>query len=92
MAVYAIGLWLAAEAQATLQAVERISWQWLLGPLVGSDSVAVLVTLALTGWITVTTPVIAVSLTMATAWGGAWLTVLARSHFTFDSPSMAEIG
>jgi len=52
-------------------------WQSLLAPLVAAASVGILVTLAVTGRVTVPAAVISVSLTTATAWGGAWLFSLA---------------
>lgn len=91
VAVFGGVLWLAAEAQAALQATGRIRLQGILAPLIGSTSLLALVVVWWSGRATMTMLVIAFALPAAVAWGAAWLQTLHYAHGTARTASPDEI-
>lgn len=91
IAAYLLGLWVAAEAQAVLQATNRLLLQARLTPLVVVLSLASLVVLRWTERLTVDTAVIAVAAASTVIWLPAWLAVLARAGVRVVVPPAAEV-
>jgi O-antigen/teichoic acid export membrane protein len=89
IALVAISVWMAAEAQATLQATDRISWQASVAPVVALASIAALLLWAASGSRSLALAVLAFSTPPAIGWAATWLAAIARSHtrlgdLTFD--------
>jgi O-antigen/teichoic acid export membrane protein len=78
--MFALSVWLAAEAQATLQATDRISWQAAIAPLVAIASVLTLLLVFWLGLRSIRWAVLAVTVVPVIGWGYSWLYVLARSN------------
>ena len=80
---------MAAEAQATLQATDRISWQASVAPVVALASIGGLLLLAASGSRSLALAVLAFSAPPAIGWAATWLAAIAQSHtrigdLTFD--------
>ncbi len=88
---YAASLWLASEAQSTLQATDRVRAQGILGPLAGAAA-------ALGVWFAnqfsgdrLSAVVLCVAAFTGVVWGVTWLHALRRSHAAFGRPSLITI-
>ena len=92
VAVFALSVWLAAEAQASLQAMDRIHWQAALAPLVGLMSAAALVVLLWLGYRSLQSVVIATTLFPIVVWGNAWLFSLAQSSTRVERLELSAFG
>lgn len=79
VAIVFVAIWLAAEAQSTLQAIDRTRTQALIAPLSSSLAFAAVVLVSylrpasLVFW-----AVVATSLPAVVLWGGAWIVLLPR--------------
>ena len=80
VALFALNVWLTAEAQATLQAAGKLARQALVASVVGGLSVVVVMALLWSGQRSLASAVIAVNLLPIAAWGGTWLRMLWRSR------------
>jgi O-antigen/teichoic acid export membrane protein len=78
--MFALSVWLAAEAQATLQATDRISWQATIAPLIAIASVLSLLLVFAVGLRSIRWAVLAVTVVPGIGWGLSWLYALARSN------------
>ncbi|MDP2318071.1 MAG: polysaccharide biosynthesis C-terminal domain-containing protein [Acidobacteriota bacterium] len=80
VALAAISVWFAAEAQAALQAAGRIIWQATMAPVVAIASMAALTGLFVSGQSSLTLTVVAFAAPPILGWGAVWTYNLARSQ------------
>jgi O-antigen/teichoic acid export membrane protein len=80
VALLAVNVWIASEAQATLQATDRVIWQALLAPVAGVASIAALLTAATRGPISLDTAAAAFALPSILIWSLAWFFGLLRAR------------
>ena len=89
--VCALSLWVAAEAQAMLQATDRIGLQAAVGPLAALASIVAVWGVAASGAASVPAMVVAVSLTSVAVWGAAWGSSLIRARIGWRTPSSDDL-
>ena len=92
VALFALSVWLAAEAQATLQATDHIRWQAILTPLLGAGSAMAIVGLLWAGHRSLGAAVLVVTMFPIVGWGGALIFSLARSSTRLAKVDLHEIG
>lgn len=80
LAIVALSAWLSAEAQATLQASDRITWQAVVAPLVAGGSVLAVLILFWLDRRSLAATAIALTVPAIVGWGSAWLWGLVRSN------------
>jgi O-antigen/teichoic acid export membrane protein len=80
VALLAVSVWIASEAQATLQATDRVIWQALLAPLAGVASIVAVLMAATLGPLSVDRAAVAFALPPIVIWGTAWFSSLVRAH------------
>ena len=90
VAVAAAGLWIAAETQAALQAVDRIRMQASVGAIAGIASL-VAVYLVSERSTQLPTLVVAVFGTGGAIWGAAWIATLVRARVRWCRPTREEV-
>jgi O-antigen/teichoic acid export membrane protein len=76
VALVALSVWLAAEAQATLQATDRVIWQGLLAPLVVGLSGLGLLVLLWSDRRSLGGSIVAFTIAPVVCWGGTWIYTL----------------
>ena len=76
----ALSVWLAAEAQATMQATDRMMLQAILAPLVAALALLALLTLFWLGQRSLESTTVTLTVLPIAGWGGAWLHSLFRSN------------
>ena len=72
VALLAVSVWIASEAQATLQATDRVIWQALLAPLAGVASILAVLMAATLGPLSLDRAAVAFALPSIVIWGTAW--------------------
>ena len=87
----ALSLWLAAEAQATLQATDCIRRQAILAPIIGGLTVVGLLLLFALGRQSLGWTVAAFAVVPAVGWGAAWIHGLAESGARIGAPALTEV-
>jgi O-antigen/teichoic acid export membrane protein len=92
VALFGLHAWIAAEAQATLQATDRIRWQAVLAPAAGIAAAAALLALMWVGRRSLEDVVIASTVLPIAIWGGAWAACLARSRTMLVAPDATALG
>jgi O-antigen/teichoic acid export membrane protein len=92
VALFALSVWLAAEAQATLQATDRILWQATIAPLLGVVSVVALLGLLWTGHRSLGAAVLAATMCPIAGWAGALIFGLARSSTRVPRLDLRDVG
>jgi O-antigen/teichoic acid export membrane protein len=80
VALLAASVWIASEAQATLQATDRVVWQALLAPLAGVGSIVAVLVASTLGPLSLDTAAVAFALPSIVIWGVAWFFGLARAR------------
>ena len=90
IALFALSTWLAAEAQATLQAAGRIVWQAVIAPVLGVLAALAIGALFVFNERSLGAAVLAFTVIPATGWGCAWVYVLARSNTRAGSLSVGD--
>ncbi len=86
-----VSLWMAAEAQAMLQATDLIGLQAAVGPLAAVASIVAVWAVAAAGVASAPAMVVAVSLTSIGAWGAVWAGALMRARIGWRTPSGADL-
>ena len=92
VAAYAASLWVTAEAQATLQALERIREQAVVGMVAGLGSLAAVYALVTLGRGDLWSIALAVSGTVGAVWGVAWGAALVHARVRLGRPSSESLG
>jgi O-antigen/teichoic acid export membrane protein len=90
--LFTLAAWAAAEAQATFQAADCISWQAVLAPAIGGLSALALLVLMWTGRRSLAAAVVAFTIFPIAGWGGAWVLALARSGTRVARLRFADFG
>lgn len=80
VALVAISVWFAAEAQAALQAAGRLVWQAIAAPVLAIASMAALVSLFVSGHSSLSRAIVAFTLPPILGWSAVWIYNLARSQ------------
>lgn len=80
VALLAVSVWIASEAQATLQATGWVIWQALLAPLAGVGSILAVWTAASFAPLSLDTAAVAFALPPIVIWGIAWWVSLGRAR------------
>ncbi|HYE86610.1 MAG TPA: polysaccharide biosynthesis C-terminal domain-containing protein [Vicinamibacterales bacterium] len=87
----AAALWIAAEAQATLQAIGRIDRQATVAPIVALTGIAGLLALAWAESGTVTSAIVTVASSASIIWGAAWFWALAAGRARITAAPLPDI-
>lgn len=93
LALVTLSTWMAAEAQATLQAADRVDWQAATTPIVAAGSLALL--LALVYWFerrSLAAAALALTLPALIGWGAVWAVTIGRSSTRVSRLSMTDLG
>jgi O-antigen/teichoic acid export membrane protein len=80
VALLAVSVWIASEAQATLQATDRVIWQAVLAPLAGVASIVAVLMAATVGPLSLDRAAVAFALPSIVIWGIAWFLSLVRAR------------
>jgi O-antigen/teichoic acid export membrane protein len=80
VALLAASVWIASEAQATLQATDRVIWQALLAPLAGVVSILAVLIAATFEPLSLDRAAVAFALPSIVIWGVAWCSGLLRAQ------------
>ncbi len=91
VALLAVSVWIASEAQATLQATDRVIWQALLAPLAGVASILAVLMAATFGPLSLDRAAVAFALPSIVIWGTAWFFSLVRARARPGPTSGADI-
>lgn len=91
VAIYAAGLWITAEAQATLQAIGRLDRQAVLAPIVAACSIAAVVILEWSRALDVPSAVIAVASVGIVIWGASWVLSLRQARVRLTVPQVSDV-
>jgi O-antigen/teichoic acid export membrane protein len=87
----ALSVWLATEAQGTMQATDRFLLQAVLAPLIVAVSLIVLLTLAMFGAPSIVWTAVALTAAPIAGWGFAWVYSLARSNIQPRGPDLEDV-
>lgn len=91
VALYAVSLWIAAEAQATLQAIGRLDLQAVLAPTVALCANAGVLALGWAGVLSVPTAIVCAASVGIAIWGTSWVRALRRARVRLTTPPFAEV-
>jgi O-antigen/teichoic acid export membrane protein len=91
VALLAVSVWIASEAQATLQASDRVIWQAVLAPLAGVVSILALLMAATFGPLSLDTAAVAFAVPPIVIWGLAWCFSVVRAKASPGPTSRADI-
>ena len=91
LAVVALSAWLSAEAQATLQASDRITWQAVVAPVVAGASVLAVLVLFRLDFRSLTATALALTAPVIVGWGSTWVVSIIRSNTSIAELSAHDL-
>lgn len=92
VALCATSSWITAEAQATVQAIDRIAWQSITALILALVAAVIIITLLLLGHIPLSFLALAVTVPLIDGWGCVWMACLKLGVTYLSKPRRALIG